>query len=211
MWGPAALKLTDRDADIGWTDRQRAERIGLIVQNRRFLVLCRALQPALQNRPPRFRRRAQRLACRRPRHAAARVGHRRGETSSPFTCESDELHHGRKERRVYKVYQIEPLRVGLPHIRTNSGLFRFSYVAVIGHRFAPCYATNATERMMHELMRAGNLVVQRAHLEGSDSALESVATQTFGHLQQCDRWLLPATGWRLVEVGIYLISRQWWV
>ena len=35
-----------------------------------------------------------------------------------FTCESDELHHGRKELRVYKVYAIEPLRVGLPHFRT---------------------------------------------------------------------------------------------
>jgi hypothetical protein len=30
VWGPAALKLTDRDADIGWTDSQRAERIGLV-------------------------------------------------------------------------------------------------------------------------------------------------------------------------------------
>ena len=37
MWAPAALKLTDRDAEIGWTDGQRAERIGLVVQNRRFL------------------------------------------------------------------------------------------------------------------------------------------------------------------------------
>lgn len=26
--------------------------------------------------------------------------------------------HGRKERRLYKVYAIEPLRLGLPHIRT---------------------------------------------------------------------------------------------
>ena len=38
IWGPAALKLADRDADIGWTDSQRAERIGLVVQNRRFLA-----------------------------------------------------------------------------------------------------------------------------------------------------------------------------
>jgi len=38
MWGAAALKLADRDADIGWTDSQRAERIGLIVQNRRLIV-----------------------------------------------------------------------------------------------------------------------------------------------------------------------------
>ena len=30
VWGPAALKLADRDAEIGWTDSQRAERIGLL-------------------------------------------------------------------------------------------------------------------------------------------------------------------------------------
>lgn len=40
IWGPAALKLIDRDEWIGWTSQQRAERIGLIVQNRRFLVLA---------------------------------------------------------------------------------------------------------------------------------------------------------------------------
>ncbi|MCU0777602.1 MAG: DUF4338 domain-containing protein [Akkermansiaceae bacterium] len=50
MWGPAALKLTDRDAEIGWTDRQRAERIGLIVQNRRFLVLAKTRMPNLASR-----------------------------------------------------------------------------------------------------------------------------------------------------------------
>jgi cytochrome c-type biogenesis protein len=36
------------------------------------------------------------------------------------------------------------------------------------------------------------------------------ATTAFGRLQQCDRWLLPATGWLLVAVGIHLIIRQWW-
>lgn len=50
MWGPAALKLTDRDAEIGWTDQQRAERIGLIVQNRRFLVLAKTRMPNLASR-----------------------------------------------------------------------------------------------------------------------------------------------------------------
>ena len=38
-WGPAALKLTDRDQWIGWNGRQRADRRDLIVQNRRFLLL----------------------------------------------------------------------------------------------------------------------------------------------------------------------------
>ena len=38
-WGPACWKLADREARIGWTHQQRAERLALIVQNRRFLVL----------------------------------------------------------------------------------------------------------------------------------------------------------------------------
>lgn len=36
------------------------------------------------------------------------------------------------------------------------------------------------------------------------------ATRAFGRLQQCDRWLLPATGWLLVGVGVFLIIRQLW-
>jgi cytochrome c-type biogenesis protein len=36
------------------------------------------------------------------------------------------------------------------------------------------------------------------------------ASKAFSRLQQCDRWLLPATGWLLVGVGLYLIIRQWW-
>lgn len=39
VWGPASMKLIDRDDWIGWTHQQRAERLGLVVQNRRFLVL----------------------------------------------------------------------------------------------------------------------------------------------------------------------------
>jgi len=35
------------------------------------------------------------------------------------------------------------------------------------------------------------------------------ANKAFGRLQQCDKWLLPATGWLLVAVGLYLIVRQW--
>ena len=33
VWGPAAMKLIDREEWIGWTDLQRAERLGLVVQN----------------------------------------------------------------------------------------------------------------------------------------------------------------------------------
>jgi hypothetical protein len=38
-WGAAALKLKDREAWIGWTGSQRAERLKLVVQNRRYLLL----------------------------------------------------------------------------------------------------------------------------------------------------------------------------
>ena len=50
VWGLAALKLADRDESIGWTDSQRAERIGLVVQNRRFLVLAKTRMPNLASR-----------------------------------------------------------------------------------------------------------------------------------------------------------------
>ena len=39
MWGSAAYRLKDRDAFIGWTPTQRAQRQKLVVQNRRFLLL----------------------------------------------------------------------------------------------------------------------------------------------------------------------------
>lgn len=39
VWGAAALKLKDREAWIGWTVAQRAERLKLVVQNRRYLLL----------------------------------------------------------------------------------------------------------------------------------------------------------------------------
>ena len=50
VWGPAAMKLIDRDEWIGWTQRQRAERLGLIVQDRRFLVLADTRMPNLASR-----------------------------------------------------------------------------------------------------------------------------------------------------------------
>ena len=49
-WGPAVLKLADRDEWIGWTDQQRAGRLGLVVQNRRFLVLSKTRMPNLASR-----------------------------------------------------------------------------------------------------------------------------------------------------------------
>jgi hypothetical protein len=46
-WGPATLKLADREEWIGWTPQQRAERLGLVVLNRRFLVLGKTRMPNL--------------------------------------------------------------------------------------------------------------------------------------------------------------------
>ena len=39
-WGPACYALKDRDRWIGWSANHRVERLKLIVQNRRFLVLA---------------------------------------------------------------------------------------------------------------------------------------------------------------------------
>lgn len=39
VWGPAALKLKDREAWMGWNAAMAAERLKLVVQNRRYLLL----------------------------------------------------------------------------------------------------------------------------------------------------------------------------
>lgn len=39
VWGPACYALKDRDLSISWSAPQRVERLKLIVQNRRFLLL----------------------------------------------------------------------------------------------------------------------------------------------------------------------------
>ncbi len=39
VWGPACYALKDRDLWIGWSANHRVERLKLIVQNRRFLIL----------------------------------------------------------------------------------------------------------------------------------------------------------------------------
>ena len=49
-WGPATWKLADREEWIGWTSRQRAERLGLVVLNRRFLILGKTRMPNLASR-----------------------------------------------------------------------------------------------------------------------------------------------------------------
>jgi hypothetical protein len=49
-WGPATWKLADRDEWIGWTAQQRTQRLGLVVLNRRFLVLAKTRMPNLASR-----------------------------------------------------------------------------------------------------------------------------------------------------------------
>lgn len=49
-WGPATLKLADREAWIGWAPHQRAQRLPLVVLNRRFLVLGPNRLPNLASR-----------------------------------------------------------------------------------------------------------------------------------------------------------------
>src|SRR3974377_2062864 len=39
VWGPAAIKLKDRDNWINWNRTLQVERLKLIVQNRRYLLL----------------------------------------------------------------------------------------------------------------------------------------------------------------------------
>jgi len=61
VWGPACYALKDRDLWIGWSAIQRVERLKLVVQNRRFLLLnvkghapnraSRALSAALRALP----------------------------------------------------------------------------------------------------------------------------------------------------------------
>lgn len=49
-WGPATWKLADREEWIGWTPQQKAQRLGLVVLNRRFLILGKTRMPNLASR-----------------------------------------------------------------------------------------------------------------------------------------------------------------
>jgi hypothetical protein len=49
-WGPAAHKLSARDEWIGWTGQQRAERLNLVVMNRRFLITGKTRMPNLASK-----------------------------------------------------------------------------------------------------------------------------------------------------------------
>jgi Domain of unknown function (DUF4338)/DDE_Tnp_1-associated len=47
LWAAGALHLKDRDAWIGWDGMRRSQRLGLIVNNSRFLILDKTRQPNL--------------------------------------------------------------------------------------------------------------------------------------------------------------------
>ena len=48
VWGPACYALKDRDRWIGWSANQRVERLKLVAQNRRFVLLAdRGAEPNL--------------------------------------------------------------------------------------------------------------------------------------------------------------------
>lgn len=49
-WGPATWKLADREEWIGWTPQQKAQRLSLVVLNRRFLILGQTRKPNLASR-----------------------------------------------------------------------------------------------------------------------------------------------------------------
>jgi len=81
-WGPACWKRADREVYIGWTGQQRAQRLGLIVQNRRFLVLGKERMPNLASR-------SLSLALKSlPRHWQERHGYRplMAETFTDMEC-----------------------------------------------------------------------------------------------------------------------------
>jgi len=71
VWGPAALKLKERDRWIGWHRTQQAERLKLVVQNRRYLLLhAKGAEPNLASQ-------ALAAACRAvPEHWQQRFGYR---------------------------------------------------------------------------------------------------------------------------------------
>ena len=70
-WGPACLHIKDRDRWIGWNRLQRAERLKLVVQNRRYLLLTE------KGQEPNLASQALALAVRAlPGHWQKRFGYR---------------------------------------------------------------------------------------------------------------------------------------
>jgi hypothetical protein len=112
VWGPAALKLKDRDLWINWNRTQQAERLKLVVQNRRYLLLHqRGSEPNLASQ-------ALAAACRAlPEQWGQRFGYR------PLIAESftdPEAYAG----TCYKASGWEPVGFSAGHRRHRADYYQ---------------------------------------------------------------------------------------
>lgn len=112
VWGPAALKLKDRERWIGWNLTQQVERLKLVVQNRRYLLLHeRGAEPNLASQ-------ALAAACRAlPESWQQRFGYR------PLVAESFtdlEAYAG----TCYKAGGWEPVGCSAGHRRHRADYFQ---------------------------------------------------------------------------------------
>lgn len=111
VWGPAALKLRDRERWIGWNSALALERLKLIVQNRRYLLLHdRGKEPNLASQ-------ALAAACRAlPEQWWERFTYR------PLIAESftdPEAFHG----TCYKASNWEPVGMSAGHARHRADYY----------------------------------------------------------------------------------------
>jgi hypothetical protein len=111
VWGPAALKLKDRERWIGWNLTQQVERLKLVVQNRRYLLLHeRGAEPNLASQ-------ALAAACRAlPQQWRERFGYR------PLIAESftdPEAYTG----TCYKASGWEPVGFSAGHRRHRADYY----------------------------------------------------------------------------------------
>lgn len=112
IWGPAALKLKDRDRWINWNRTQQLERLKLLVQNRRYLLLHeRGSEPNLASQ-------ALAASCRAlPEHWHRRFGYR------PLIAESftdPEAYAG----TCYKASGWQPVGFSAGHRRHRADYFQ---------------------------------------------------------------------------------------
>ena len=111
VWGPAALKLKDREAWVGWNAAMAAERLKLVVQNRRYLLLVE------RGKEPNLASAVLAAACRvLPGHWMERFGYR------PLIAESftdPEAYNG----TCYKAAGWEPAGMSAGHSRARPDFY----------------------------------------------------------------------------------------
>ena len=114
VWGPACYSLKDRDLWIGWSANQRIERLKLIVQNRRFLLLTQ------KGQAPNLASQALAAALRAlPQHWVERFGYR------PLLAESftdPEAYCG----TCYKASNWEPVGMSAGYSRHRADFYVFN-------------------------------------------------------------------------------------